>query len=663
MPLTRTTESSVNLFDHFHRRDSGVSDMASHLSHTDEHAGVYHIHTSPLHYDGGDNKFYSTENIIAVIPEEPEVNEEEEKIPCWKDVYLKLCPPRGPTGKWLSWSLICLTLFGMTWSLAPKHMCPNENIFGLFVTILLCFVAEIGIAKIPTCHGFPPLPKLLASLLMGVMLANLPPPVNFAEYIHPHWSWSLRTLALAVILTRAGLELDPKAMEKVKWAVVRLAFLPCLGETCMIGIFGHLIMGFPWEWSFMLGFLIAAVSPAVVIPSLILLQEKGLGCEKGVPSLVMAASGIDDVLAIAGFTVLLGIAMPTKLEEAIIGESPHPPPHHTTQAPELRLFEGNGSDSFTTAYMDTTMVDFTNTTAMHQSGGGHSKAGLELLGALVEVVIGIAAGLVCGFLISYVPPKDMKHKSFVRGSLLLSIGVFAVFASDFWGIPGSGALWALVTSFVASFHWKDECKPLEVAWHYMWIVFQPILFGLTGATVQVDMLDGQTVGLGMSVLSLGLLARMCVSTSVTWGLNFNLREKAFVTIAWIPKGTVQAALGSAALDAALTLHRSPQEIKWGEQVLVLAVLVTLITAPVGAFGISISGPKLLSGPEARGIDNHALDVSDEVEAQRKSEDDSVTSDDSGTHKHSTQKHFARKIRISECDGGSFSDDDSYDTSI
>uniref|UniRef100_H2YWT6 Cation/H+ exchanger transmembrane domain-containing protein n=1 Tax=Ciona savignyi TaxID=51511 RepID=H2YWT6_CIOSA len=326
------------------------------------------------------------------------------------------------------------------WSLFPEHMAPYEEgvhtgkTFGLILTLMLCFTAEILFVKIPTPKNYPPLPPLLASLLTGLALKNLPAPANIAAHIDEDVSRTLRELALTVILTRAGLEIDPEGMAKVKWAVIRLAFMPCIAETVTIGITANLILGFPFLWSFMMGFMIAAVSPAVVIPSLIILQDKGLGVAKGVPSLVMAASGIDDVLAIAGFTVLLGLAIPTGLEEEI--------------------------ESFIS----------------------------QTFGAIIEIIIGIISGLVLGMLISYIPSKKMRYRHFCRGFLLLTIGIVFVFGTELWGIPGAGALCALVTSFTASLQWKEETKPLEKSWHFMWTVFQPILFGLTGTLVDVGMM-------------------------------------------------------------------------------------------------------------------------------------------------------------------------------
>ncbi|XP_078492079.1 sodium/hydrogen exchanger 9B2-like [Ciona intestinalis] len=640
--------------------------------------------------------------------------------PTWKQ---RLWPPRGRWAKWLTWFLVMCGFYGAVWALIPERMTPFKldvhtgQTFGLVLTIMLCFTAEILFVKIPTPKGLPPLPPLLASLLMGLALKNLPAPLNIADHINVDVSRSLRELSLTVILTRAGLEIDPEAMAKVKWAVIRLAFMPCIAETVTIGITAYLILGFPFIWSFMMGFMIAAVSPAVVIPSLIILQGKGLGVSKGVPSLVMAASGIDDVLAIgkfanflpnfdakidlsdnsgkslittvhllyyfnsinhdclftlflaqhlstfsfilyfaidrhkltkncgfnslllyflhniksrlfiyfisppqkltkncgfnrfllysAGFTVLLGIAIPGGLEEEII--------EYMSQT-----FFGGGTDTYdgmTTPLYEATTAAFnvTNSTAAH-GGGSTTNIGKEIGGAIIEVIIGIVSGLVLGMLISYIPSRKMRYRHFCRGFLLLSIGIIFVFGTEIWGIPGAGALCALVMSFTASLHWKEETHPLEKSWHFMWTIFQPILFGLTGTLVEVEMMDPVTCGLGLAVLACAMCGRLLMSTSVTFGLNLKLKERLFVSVAWIPKGTVQAALGSTAYDQAMRLNRSAEEIYWGQQILVIAVLATLITAPIGAFGIAIAGPKLLSvgdGDDPNPHDNEAYEGDNE----------------------------------------------------
>ncbi|KAF3837588.1 hypothetical protein F7725_005052 [Dissostichus mawsoni] len=134
----------------------------------------------------------------------------------------------------------------------------------------------VGLIQLPT---LPPFPPLLGMLLAGLLLRNVPY-VTDAVYIDTHWSAALRNIALAVILTRAGLGLDPSALSRLKAVCVRLAVGPCVVEASVVAVVSHFLLGLPWVWGFILGFVLAAVSPAVVVPSMLLLQKEGLGVEK-----------------------------------------------------------------------------------------------------------------------------------------------------------------------------------------------------------------------------------------------------------------------------------------------------------------------------------------------------------------------------------------------
>merc|ERR1739848_542809 len=127
----------------------------------------------------------------------------------------------------------------------------------------------------------------------------------------PQISRTLRLVCLTVILLMAGLELDPVALMKLSAMVVRATFIPCFVEALVVAIMSNLLLGFPWTVGFMLGFVLAAVSPAVIIPCLMSLASRGYGVKKGIPTLVIAACAADDVVAISGFGLFLGITFNT----------------------------------------------------------------------------------------------------------------------------------------------------------------------------------------------------------------------------------------------------------------------------------------------------------------------------------------------------------------
>ncbi|XP_071760402.1 sodium/hydrogen exchanger 9B2 isoform X2 [Centroberyx gerrardi] len=444
------------------------------------------------------------------------------------------CPPRGLLASLITKVLLAAVLFGVVWSITEKECLPGGNLFGITVLFISAvtggkLVALIHLPKLP------PFPPLLGMLLMGFLLRNIPK-IRDGVYIDFKWSASLRNIALAVILARAGLGLDPSALKKLKSVCLRVAMGPCLIEASTVAVVSHFLMGLPWVWGFILGFVLGAVSPAVVVPSMLLLQKDGYGLEQGIPTLLMAAGSFDDILAITGFTTCLGMAFAT------------------------------GSTWY------------------------------NLLRGLLEVGGGMVAGILLGFLIQYFPSVDQKHLVMKRSFLVLGLSVFAVFGSGVAGFPGSGGLCTLVLAFLAGLGWGTDKERVEEVVGIAWDVFQPLLFGLIGAEIRISQLEGLTVGLGIASLLIALLVRVLFTFVCVLCAGFNLKEKIFIALAWMPKATVQAAIGSTALDMARTKEDKDLE-KYGMDVLTVAVLAILLTAPVGALIIGLSGPHLLQKPK------------------------------------------------------------------
>uniref|UniRef100_A0A674NV10 Cation/H+ exchanger transmembrane domain-containing protein n=1 Tax=Takifugu rubripes TaxID=31033 RepID=A0A674NV10_TAKRU len=445
------------------------------------------------------------------------------------------CPPRGLLASLVTKVLLAAVLFGVVWSITEDECLPGGNLFG--VTILfICAVIGGKLVSLIRLPRLPPFPPLLGMLLMGFLLRNIPV-VTRGVYINYRWSASLRNIALAVILARAGLGLDPTALRKLKSVCVRVAAGPCLVETCTTALISHFLMGLPWVWGFILGFVLGAVSPAVVVPSMLLLQKDGYGVEQGIPTLLMAAGSFDDILAITGFTTCLGVAFAT------------------------------GSTWY------------------------------NLLRGALEVAGGLLAGVLLGFVIQYFPSVDQKHVVMKRSFLVLGLSVFAVFGSSVAGFPGSGGLCTLVLAFLAGLGWGTEKARVEEVVGWAWDVFQPLLFGLIGAEIRVSELEGHTVGLGIASMLIALLVRVLFTYICVLCAGFNVKEKAFIALAWMPKATVQAAIGSTALDMARTKN-DLQLQKYGMDVLTVAVLAILLTAPVGALIIGLAGPQLLQKPKS-----------------------------------------------------------------
>ncbi|XP_064198169.1 sodium/hydrogen exchanger 9B2-like [Anguilla rostrata] len=441
-----------------------------------------------------------------------------------------LCPPRGLLASIITKVTMGVVLFGVVWSVTEKECLPGGNMFGI-VVLFICAVCGgklVGLIQFPT---LPPFPPLLGMLLAGILLRNIPV-VTDAVHIDVRWSSALRNIALAIILTRAGLGLNASALKKLKAVCLRVAVGPCSLEACTVAVLSHLMMGLPWIWSFILGFVLSAVSPAVVVPSMLLLQKDGYGVDKGIPTLLMAAGSFDDILAITGFATCLGMAFAT------------------------------GS-------------------TWYNLGKG-----------VLEVVGGMAAGAVLGIFMRFFPSKDQEDLVMKRCGLLLGLSIFAVFGSRVAGLSGAGGLSTLVMAFLAGLAWGELKAPVAAVVGLSWEIFQPLLFGLIGAEITVSTLDPSTVWLGLAALGIGLVVRILFTYCMVLFAGFNLKEKIFIALAWLPKATVQAAIGSTALDMARS-KGDPVLEKYGMTVLTVAVLAILVTAPIGALGIGLAGSRLL----------------------------------------------------------------------
>ena len=153
-------------------------------------------------------------------------------------------------------------------------------------------------------------------IIAGFVLENAPY-VNVARNIEPAWSSALRNVALIIIMIRAGLGLDTAVIWRMSRSVVLMAFVPSTVESLIGGVAAHFLLKLDWIWSFCLGFILSGVSPAVLIPAMLGLQEKGLGVDKGVPTLVIAGSSIENS-CIQLFSTLIGVGFATSTNYAAV---------------------------------------------------------------------------------------------------------------------------------------------------------------------------------------------------------------------------------------------------------------------------------------------------------------------------------------------------------
>jgi len=368
------------------------------------------------------------------------------------------------------------------------------------------------------------LPGVLGMLVCGIALGSLGPrvwPDGLVE-MEPF----LKTFALVVILLRAGLGIRRKVLNQVGGTALGLAVLPCLLEGGVLTLLLHAWWDFSWPIAAMTAFMLAAVSPAVVVPAMLDLTDKGFGKKKEVPTLILAGASIDDVLAITLFALFTRMAV-------------NPAAQWTSSLWELPR----------------------------------------------AVVLGILPGLAVGWLLA---AMFRRHHHAVRATektlILLMTGLLLVQAGD--ALHSAALLGVMTVGFLLLERAEPVAHELAAKLGKIWIFAEIILFVLIG--MRVDPAFALRAGpAALGLLSLGLVARSIGVWLATAPSSLNPRERLFCVLAYLPKATVQAALGGVALSKGLP-H--------GDAILALAVLSILFTAPLGLIAIRLGGPRLLDAP-------------------------------------------------------------------
>ena len=366
------------------------------------------------------------------------------------------------------------------------------------------------------------LPALLGMLFTGIILG--PYALNLLDPSILSISADLRQLALVIILTRAGLALDLDDLKKVGRPALLMCFVPACFEIAGMVLLAPSLLGISILEAALMGTVIAAVSPAVIVPKMLFLMENKIGTKKSIPQLIMAGASVDDVFVIVLFTAFTGLL----------------------------------------------------------SGGEVSSA--SFLQIPIAIVTGLAAGILLGLVLS-IYFKRFHMRDSIKVLILLSISFLLVAMEKLLKgtLPVSGLLAVMGMSATLLKNYGLLAKRLSAKFNKLWVGAEILLFVLVGATV--DIKYAVAAGFAAVLLIFGVmifrLAGVYVSLLKT---PLTKKERVFCMIAYMPKATVQAAIGSIPLALGLSC---------GKIVLTVAVLAILITAPLGAFGVDISYKKLL----------------------------------------------------------------------
>lgn len=358
------------------------------------------------------------------------------------------------------------------------------------------------------------LPGLLGMILTGVLLG--PYVLNWISPDILDISSDIREIALIVILIRAGLSLDLRDLKKVGRPAILMCFVPATLEIAAITLLAPLLFGISYIEAAIMGAVIAAVSPAVVVPRMIKFMNKRYGTDKKIPQLIMAGASVDDIYVIVLFTIFLG---------------------------------------------------------MYQGQGFNSGA---LLAVPVSIVLGLALGICLGFVCVWFF-KKFHIRDTLKILIILSISFLLVSTEDALKgiVPVSGLLGVMALAGTILERREKVAARLIHKFSKIWVVSEIMLFVLVGAAVDIRYISGAGLSavlliLGALVLRIGGVYLSLIKTSL------NTKEKLFCALSYLPKATVQAAIGAIPLSAGVAS---------GNTILTVAVLAIMITAPIGAISM------------------------------------------------------------------------------
>lgn len=391
----------------------------------------------------------------------------------------------------------------------------------------LSFIFLVGLAMGAICQKLK-LPRIIGMLATGIVLG--PYVLDFLDPSILSISADLRKMALIIILLKAGLSLNLDDLKKVGRPAIMMSFVPASFEIIGYLLFAPSILGITRVEAAVMGSVLAAVSPAVVVPRMVQLMENKYGTEKAIPQMIMAGASCDDIFVIVLFTTFLSMA---------------------------------------------------------QGGSADIKAFANIP---ISIILGIILGAIVGYLLYLFFETAYAKKHYVRNSMkiIIVLGFSFLLIAIEGGLEGKIAMSGLLAVVSMACVLRMKCtsfvsKRLSEKFGKLWLAAEVILFVLVGAAVDIR----YTLDAGLAAVAMIFVALIFRSFGVwlcTVKTSLTLKERAFCVIAYLPKATVQAAIGSVPFAAGLPC---------GKIVLSVAVMAIIITAPLGAFGMDFTYKKFL----------------------------------------------------------------------
>lgn len=358
----------------------------------------------------------------------------------------------------------------------------------MFLSLFLIFIPGVIIGLI---FDKMKLPKLIWYIILGIIIG--PSVLKIVSESLLNISSNLRQIALIIILTRSGLSLDLNNLKKIGRSAILMCFLPACFEIVAVAIFGPLLLDINYVEALLLGSVLAAVSPAVVVPRMIILIEGGYGKKHNVPELILAGSSCDDIFVIVLFYSF------------------------------KKLVAKNSFSLWTIAQIP------------------------------ISIVTGIALGIAIGFLMVFIIRK-LKFNVITNVILILGFSFGMIDLEDelkkWFSI--SALLGIIVMALIISIFQKDEAKEIQLSYNSLWGGFEILLFSLVGCATDIDYAFSKNGAIIIGLVFIALIIRSLGVICCVIRTEFTFKERIFIIISYLPKATVQASIGGIALAEGLS---------------------------------------------------------------------------------------------------------------
>ena len=355
--------------------------------------------------------------------------------------------------------------------------------FSLFLVFALGIIGGLIFEKIR-------IPKIIYYILLGILLG--PSVFNIIDKSLIDISSYLRQIALIIILTRSGLNLDINNFKKMGRSALLLSFLPATFEIIGITIFGPLLLNINVFEAMLLGSVLAAVSPAIVVPRMIKLKEEGYGNNKAIPEMIMAGASMDDIFVIVLFYSFKGLVSTNEFNA------------------------------------------------------------VSLLSIPLSIILGLSLGLIVGFVISFIFKKININKILLTIIVLgISFGMVALETTLKNYVSISSLVSIIVMALIINIYNKDKGNEIKGTYNSLWQVFELLLFVLVGVATDVRYALSSDGAILVGLILIALVFRSLGTIITMIGTDLSFKERLFVVFSYLPKATVQASIGAIALNEGL----------------------------------------------------------------------------------------------------------------